>query len=73
MAGITLAEAEAKLALWMAAEDKVASGQSYTINGRTLTRANLKEISDNIDRWDARVKRLSRGGARVRQVVPVSN
>lgn len=73
MAGITLEQAEAKLTLWMDAEDKVASGQSYTINGRTLTRANLKEISDNIDRWDSRVKRLSRGGARVRQIVPVNN
>jgi len=73
MAGISLADAEAKLALYMAAEERVLAGQSYTIGGRTLNRANLKEIQDGIDTWDKRVKRLFRGGARMRQAVPVGN
>lgn len=73
MAGITLAQAEAKLTLWMDAEDKIASGQSYTIGGRSLTRANLKEVRENIDYWDGKVQRLSRGGLRMNQVSPVSN
>ena len=37
MAGITLAQAEAKLAEWLAADTAVAAGQSYTIGGRSLT------------------------------------
>lgn len=73
MAGITLAQAEAKLATWLAAEDKVAEGQSYTINGRALTRADLGMIRETIDYWDKKVQRLSRGGVRVTQVTPVGN
>ncbi len=71
MAGITLAQAETQLALWLAADTAVASGQSYTIAGRSLTRADAALISGNIDKWDQRVKRLSRGGIRVRGVTTI--
>lgn len=71
MAGITLAQAEAKLMLWMDAEDKVASGQSYSISGRSLTRADLGMIGQRIEYWDKQVKRMNRGGIRVRGVTPV--
>lgn len=71
MPGITLAQAEAKLTLWMDAEDKVAAGQSYSIQGRSLTRADLSEIGERIDKWDARVKRLSKGGIHVKGMTPV--
>lgn len=70
MAGITLAQAEAQLALYLAAEERVLAGQSYTINGRSLTRADLDSIQQGIDLWDRRVKRLSRGGLRVGYAVP---
>ncbi len=70
MAGITLAQAEAKLTTWMAAMDKIAVGQSYSIStggsSRTLTRANLDEVQRQIDYWDAKVKSLTRGGMSVR-------
>lgn len=71
MAGITLAEAEAKLALWMEADDKVASGQSYSIGGRSLSRADAKMIQENIKFWDRKVKELSVGGIKVVAVTPV--
>jgi len=71
MAGITLAQAEAKLALWMEADDKVASGQSYSIGGRSLSRADGKLIKENIMSWDRKVKELSDGGIKVRAVTPV--
>jgi hypothetical protein len=72
MAGITLDQAQAKLALWMAADDAVASGQAYEIQGRKLTRANAREISDQIEKWNQWVVRLSRGGGcRVRYGVPL--
>jgi len=70
MVGITLAQAEAKLQTWMDAEDKVASGQSYSINNRSLSRADLSHIRDTIDFWERKVQRLSRGGLRVQSAVP---
>lgn len=74
MAGITLAQAEAQLALYLAAEAAVLAKQSYTINGRSLTKANLGEIQAGIKTWDERAKALeataARGG-RSRTIVPV--
>ena len=66
MAGITLAQAEAKLTTWMAAMDKIAVGQSYSIGGRTLARADLREVQKQVEYWDNQVKRLTRGGISVR-------
>ncbi len=72
MAGITLAQAQAKLTLWMAADDAVANGQSYSIAGRTLTRANSAEIMKNINYWNGMVKELSAGGGvSVRTIEPL--
>ena len=59
MAGITLAQAQTQLDAYIAAETKVLAGQSYEIAGRSLTRANLKEITKGIEIWDRRVKELS--------------
>lgn len=70
MAGITLAQATSKLAEWMAADTAVATGQSYSIAGRTLTRANADEIRQNITYWNSMAKSLDRGGIRVRGVTP---
>lgn len=71
MAGITLAQAQQQLQAWIEASLAIASGQAYSIGGRSLTRANLPEVNKSIDKWDAKVKELSRGsgGIRVRAVV----
>lgn len=45
------------LALYITAEKKVLSGQSYTINNRSLTRANLSEITKNRQYWQTQVNR----------------
>jgi hypothetical protein len=71
MAGITLAQAEAKLTLWLAADDAVASNQSYDIAGRSYTRADAETISKNIDKWNRIVQRLSRGGLSYKGVTPI--
>ena len=65
MAGITITQAEAQLATWLAADTAVATGQAYAIGGRSLTRANAREIRENIVFWDKQVKRLTRGGIKV--------
>jgi len=75
MAGITLQQAQAQLDAWLAASAAVAQGQSYSITtesgSRSLTRANAQEIMAQIKFWDTQVKRLSRGGIRVRGVTIV--
>lgn len=72
MAGITLAQAEAKLAQWMEAEEALQVSQSYTLeNGHQVTKADLDQIGRRIDYWHKMVIRLSRGGIRVTGGVPV--
>lgn len=70
MAGITLAQAEAQLALYMqVAEDIATNGQSTAILGRSFQAADLGVVNDAIKFWDAECKRLSAnttGGIRVR-------
>lgn len=71
MAGITKADAAARLAVYLTAEEKVLGGQSYSIAGRQMTRANLKEIRDGIEYWNSMILRLSRGGIPARGAIPV--
>lgn len=70
MAGITLSDAESHLASWLLADTAVSAGQAYSIAGRALTRANAAEIRNNITYWDNMVKRLTRGGVRIRGATP---
>ena len=71
MAGLTLADAQARLAAWLAADDAVSKGQSYNLAGRSLTRVNAREIQNNIEFWDRKVQTLTRGrGVRMRSGVP---
>lgn len=61
MAGITLQIAESKLALWLAAEETITLGQSLAHKGNMLTRANLKDVRDQITYWNSHVERLTPG------------
>jgi len=73
MAGLTLEIAEEQLAQWLAANSAVTANQSYSIDNRTLTRADAGAIKDQIEFWDKKCKALDRtgGGPRVRFVAPV--
>lgn len=72
MPGLTTAQAEQQLDSWLKANLAVSQGQSYTIatesGSRTLTRANAAEILKQIQFWDHQLKRLARGGMRVRNI-----
>lgn len=77
MAGLTLEQAQAQLAAWLAAVEALATAQSYTIStntgSRTLTRANLKDARAMVEYWDGQVKRLSAPASRrrrTRYVIP---
>ena len=65
MAGITLSQAETHLSTWLTADEAVAKGQSFSISGKTYTRADASVIRENIEFWDRYVKRLSRGGIKI--------
>jgi len=67
MAGITLTQAEAQLAVWLDASTKIASGQEYEIDGRKMKRADLANVNQQIRYWDSQVKRLS---GRTRVFIP---
>jgi len=79
MAGITLAQAEAQLALYLAAEAAVLAKQSYEIDTpgggrRKLTYADLDMIQAGIAAWDSRAKALGStiaagGSGRLRTIV----
>jgi hypothetical protein len=72
MAGITLAQAQAQLNSYLAAETAVLSGQSYEIAGRKLTRANLLDIQSGVRLWNDRVVTLTNkaeGRSRSRTIV----
>ena len=66
---ISLTQAQTQLDAWLAADTAVASRQSYTVNGRSVTRADAAEITQKIEYWAAKVDTLSgtrrRGIARV--------
>lgn len=64
MSAISLATAESRLVLWLDAEASIALGQSVQSEGRTLTRANLAEVRQQISYWEERVNRATRGTGR---------
>ncbi|WP_421663630.1 DUF6148 family protein [Lysinibacillus telephonicus] len=55
---ITLESAKQHLQAWLDAELACSTGQSYSIGSRSLTRANLSEIRQQINYWDNKVKEL---------------
>ncbi|HEY4775650.1 MAG TPA: DUF6148 family protein [Xanthobacteraceae bacterium] len=75
-AGVTLAEAQAQLAFWLAESLKLSSQSYETSTGdmsRRLTRADAAEVRENIKFWDAKVKELTsaESGGRRRIRYPV--
>lgn len=63
MPGITLEQAEAALANWIAADAAVSKNQSYTMDDRTLTRAHASEVRENLNFWENKIAVLSRQAA----------
>ncbi len=55
---LTLMQAQTALDAWIAADLAVARGQSYSMNGRSLTLANTREIREQIQYWERRVATL---------------
>lgn len=65
VAGITLAQAETKLSEALDAVSAVMTNQSYSVRGRTYTRADLGTLQKAVEFWDKQVRRLSGSGMRI--------
>ena len=68
-----LQTAKLHLQSWLDAELAVATGQSYKIGSRSLTRADLSEIKERIKFWSNEVERLENGrpkGIKAYRAVP---
>jgi len=62
---MTKAQIQEMIALYLKAEKAILTGQSYSIAGRSLTRANLSEVRQARNDWEQRLSNLeirSRGG-----------
>lgn len=44
-----------KLELWLEAEEAIATGQSYQIDDRRLTRADLYDVRKEIEFWEGKL------------------
>jgi hypothetical protein len=68
---MTLQRALIHLDAWYNAELAVSTGQSYSIGSRSLTRANLAEIREQIKYWEGKVNQLKGNKRRkARRFVP---
>ena len=76
MAHYSVKVCKERLALYMDAEAVVLTGQSYTIGGRSLTRANLADIRKGVDYWSDKLaeaetaEATGRNGICMRRAIP---
>lgn len=73
--GTRLKIAQKHLDAWLTAELEITTHQSYTIGSRSLTKANLSEIREQIKFWNNEVAKLEniekkKGRNRIMRVVP---
>lgn len=73
--GITLEVAKKHLEAWLEAELELTTHQSYTIGSRTLTKADLGEVRQQIEFWNNWVLKLNnasknKGRNSVRRAIP---
>jgi len=62
MAALTLAQAQATLAEYLAAESAVLRRKRYSIGGREMTFEDLDKIRAGRKEWEAKVNALENGG-----------
>jgi hypothetical protein len=69
-----IAEAKEMISLYVKAEKAVLLGQSYTIAGQSMTRADLDKIRKGRQEWQNILNSLTGVGNRIfRNVTPVSD
>jgi hypothetical protein len=69
LANYSIAFCQTQLDKYVAAEEKVLSGQSYSIGGRSMTRANLADIRNGIDYWNEKLTTAKSAGSTGRRMI----
>ncbi|MDR7318905.1 DUF6148 family protein [Brevibacillus nitrificans] len=75
----TLEVAKKHLDAWIACNLALSTSQSYSINGKTITRANLKDVMDQINYWQKQVDTIQRAQSglgprsKVRRYIPIDS
>lgn len=59
-----------RLMMYYEAEEKILSGQSYTIGNRSLTRADLDTVLENIKKLENEIAVLEGRRSKARRVIP---
>jgi hypothetical protein len=59
---------KSRLLLYYKAEEKILEGQSYSIGSRSITRANLSEVRDEIKNLEAKISAIESRGTTKRKV-----
>ena len=72
MAGLTLADAEAKLAEWLAIDTSLQDGQIVRYGERILTRADSLSVQNNINFWNIQCQVLSNAESGIKRSRTVS-
>lgn len=63
MPTLNLGTVRANLEAWIAADLALASGQSFSMNGRTLTRSDAGQVKERINYWSRLEARLEQDAA----------
>ncbi|MER1986587.1 MAG: DUF6148 family protein [Solibacillus sp.] len=71
----TVAQCNERLQIWLDAEAAIATGQGYSIENRSLTRANLGQVKEQIKFWQGELAKAqavanNRGRRRTMRIVP---
>lgn len=69
MATLTLSDAQAQVSAWTAASLALANGQTFSMNGRTLSRTDAAEVRKMLEYWtriEATLEARQQGTARDR-------
>jgi hypothetical protein len=64
---ISLKVAQNQLNQWLDCSTAIATNQSYKINDRAFTRADLAEVNKSILLWEKKVNQLTLSGGKVRR------
>ncbi len=65
---------EERLQTYYNAEASILSSQSYSINGKSLTRANLSEVRATIEKLEQKIKQIKnrqKGVSKMKRIVPL--
>lgn len=72
MSGISLEQAQAQLAAWLAASLATAQNQEYTIGTRKLRRTDAAEIRQQVMYWQGQVNQLTAAASGRRRGLSIS-